>query len=230
MRAAIAEVRGTSYTVKQAALVYDFTGKGVSGTSKDYAFSRHVVNPANRKVYAYTLETGTEFQPTYADAIDVIAEVSAGLIQFCLSSLCLVEETVSSTDLVDSLDDLRAFRERVMLHTDAGQHYDRVLRKHSVELLRLVMSEEYLRHQILHILRSVIAVVQSREVKEPKVFDPDLIEEIEQIADHFIAKGSPALKKSIAELNSDLEFFRGNTVVQGLELASAEKQGRQYDR
>ncbi|MFT5702569.1 MAG: carboxypeptidase T [Desulforhopalus sp.] len=225
MRDAIAMVRGSSYTVKQAALIYSVTGQGVSGTSKDYAYSRHIVNSANRKVYAYTMETGTEFQPTYTNALDVIAEVSAGLIQFCLSSLCLVEETVSNTDLVDFLDDLRAFRDNVMMRTEAGNRYNKLLRKHSIELMRLIIGNEYLRDQVLKVLRRVTEVVRSREDQKPKVFGPGLIEEIDKLSDKFATKSSPTLKQSIAGLNYDMELFRGNTVEQGLELASAKRKG-----
>ncbi|MCI0428384.1 MAG: M14 family metallopeptidase [Nitrospiraceae bacterium] len=82
MRDAIAAVRGRVYTVKQSVLLYP-----TSGTSKDYAFSRHFVDASKHKVYAYTLEIGLEFQPPYAEALNIISEVSAGLIQFCLTCL-----------------------------------------------------------------------------------------------------------------------------------------------
>jgi carboxypeptidase T len=223
MRDAIAEVRGTNYNVKQAALVYSHTRVGVSGTSKDYALSRHLINPTNRKVYAYTMETGVEFQPTYANALKVIEEVSAGLIQFCLSALCLVEETVQNTDLVDTLEDMRNFRDRVMLRTVAGRNYNQVLKKHSIELLKLVMYDEYLRSQVLPVLSRVSSVVQSRKGGKDRVFDPDLIDEVGQLAEQFTAKASPALKETIGELRQDLELFSGNTVTQGLKLASEKR-------
>lgn len=78
MRDAIAAVRGRAYTVKPSVLLYPTTG-----TTKDYAYSRHLVNATRRKVFAYTVETGTEFQPVYAEALNVIAEVSSGLMAFC---------------------------------------------------------------------------------------------------------------------------------------------------
>lgn len=82
MRDAIAAVRGRTYTLQQAVLLYP-----TSGTSKDYAYSRHLVDTGKRKVYAYTLETAREFQPPYNEALQVIDESSAGLVQFCLSAL-----------------------------------------------------------------------------------------------------------------------------------------------
>ena len=82
MRGAIAAVRGRPYTLQQAVLLYP-----TSGTSKDYAYARHLVDTGKRKVYAYTLETAREFQPPYNEALRVIDESSAGLVQFCLSAL-----------------------------------------------------------------------------------------------------------------------------------------------
>jgi hypothetical protein len=35
-----------------------------------------------RKVFAYTVETGTEFQPPYSEALNIISEVSSGLVEF----------------------------------------------------------------------------------------------------------------------------------------------------
>ncbi len=63
VRDAIAAVNGNGYTVEQAVYLYP-----TSGTSKDYAYSRHFVDAAKRRVYAYTLETGTEFQPAFPGA------------------------------------------------------------------------------------------------------------------------------------------------------------------
>ncbi len=82
MRDAIAAVRGSMYTVKPGILLYP-----TSGTAKDYAFSRHFVDTGMQTVYAYTLETGKEFQPVYSEAANVISEASAGLVQFSLSAL-----------------------------------------------------------------------------------------------------------------------------------------------
>src|SRR5205823_5829307 len=53
MRDAIAAVRGHSYGVEQSLDLYP-----TAGTSDDYAFSRHSVDPASAKVYAFTVEWG----------------------------------------------------------------------------------------------------------------------------------------------------------------------------
>lgn len=55
-----------------------------SGASDDYAFSRHVADAGLGKVYAWTVECGTTFQPPYAVAEEVIREVSSGILAFVL--------------------------------------------------------------------------------------------------------------------------------------------------
>lgn len=217
VRAAIAAVRGRAYTVKQSALLYN---SGISGSSKDYAFSRHVVDGAKAKVHALVVETATEFQPPYAEALNVIAEVSSGLIRFCLSCQCAVEETVSGTDLMKALDDWRAFRDNEMRRSVAGRNYIRLLETHTVELLQLVVREGRLREQAIELLRRVDGVVRSRHDAKPKTFDAELITEAGQLAERVVAKGSPALKQAIAGLRADLKHFSGKTAAQGLRLAS----------
>src|SRR5262249_3951659 len=80
VRDAVATVRGRVYTVEQGVLLYP-----TSGTAHDYAYSRHFVDVTKRRVYAYTLETGQQFQPPYSEALNIITEVSAGLIEFCVA-------------------------------------------------------------------------------------------------------------------------------------------------
>ena len=80
MHDGIAAVRGKNYTVEQALKLYP-----TSGTGHDYSFARHVVDRAKSKAYGYTIEWGTEFQPTYAEMQNIISDIAAGLIEFCLA-------------------------------------------------------------------------------------------------------------------------------------------------
>jgi carboxypeptidase T len=87
---AIAAVRGRVYRVEPSINLYP-----TSGTSKDYAYSRHFVDATKRKVFAYTVETGTEFQPPYSEALNIISEVSSGLVEF---SVVVTREQVQVAD------------------------------------------------------------------------------------------------------------------------------------
>ncbi len=72
---------GALYGVEQAMTLY-----ATSGASDDYAFSRHFADPTLTKVYAWTVECGTSFQPPWAVAESVIEEVSSGLLRFALGA------------------------------------------------------------------------------------------------------------------------------------------------
>ncbi|MFD8703356.1 M14 family metallopeptidase [Kitasatospora sp. NPDC059648] len=56
-----------------------------SGTSDDYVFSRHFVDPGQGKVLGFTVEWGKEFHPLWAEMETIVLDVDAGLVQFCLT-------------------------------------------------------------------------------------------------------------------------------------------------
>jgi murein tripeptide amidase MpaA len=83
MQAGIAASRGRAYRVQQSMNLYP-----TAGTSDDYAYSRHRVDPARTKVLSFTVEWGSEdnptpFHPPYGEMVDIIAEVTSGLLAFC---------------------------------------------------------------------------------------------------------------------------------------------------
>ncbi|MGW2251182.1 M14 family metallopeptidase [Kitasatospora sp. NPDC001660] len=74
-------VRGVTYTPEQGFQLYP-----TSGTSDDYAFSRHFVNPDQGKVLGFTVEWGQGFQPDWTEMERIILDVDAGLVGFCLAT------------------------------------------------------------------------------------------------------------------------------------------------
>ena len=83
MSAAIKAVRGRAYSVIQAVGMYP-----TAGTSDDYAYSRFITDQTKNKVYPFTIEWGsrnnqTPFHPKYTEMRKIIAEVTAGLLEFC---------------------------------------------------------------------------------------------------------------------------------------------------
>ena len=80
MAAGIAASRGHRYRVEQSANLYP-----TAGTSDDYAYSRHLIDPALTKVLAFTVEWGSEdnptpFHPPYPEMKKIIAEMTSGLL------------------------------------------------------------------------------------------------------------------------------------------------------
>ena len=80
---ALQAVRGKDYLVEPAYSLYP-----TSGANDDYAYSRAFLDPSKNKIYAYTVEWGTEFQPPWAEMEQVVADVSAGILGFCLEAMC----------------------------------------------------------------------------------------------------------------------------------------------
>ncbi|MEW8985716.1 M14 family metallopeptidase [Paenibacillus sp. S-12] len=81
MHQGIKAVRGRNYQVQQAFDLYP-----TSGTSDDYAYSRHMTDPNKGKIYGFTIEWGREFQPPWTEMQQIVSEVSAGIIQFSESA------------------------------------------------------------------------------------------------------------------------------------------------
>lgn len=76
MNGALQAVRGKSYKVEESAQLY-YT----SGTTQDYAYSRHLSDPSKPKIYSYTFEFGTTFVPPYEEMQLIIADLSSALTE-----------------------------------------------------------------------------------------------------------------------------------------------------
>lgn len=74
----IRKVRHEDYQVSASFSLYP-----TSGTSKDYAYSRHLVDPSKQKIFVFTFECGREWQPRdWGEVKNVVIEVSAALARF----------------------------------------------------------------------------------------------------------------------------------------------------
>ena len=210
---AIAEVRGRSYTVEQSIGLYPTTG-----TSDDYAYSRYFAHPSTRKVRGYTLESRTEFQPAFPEAANVMNEAMAGAMELCVACLCVAEEISHGLHLSDRLDKIRLFRDEIMFAHPAGRKYVNLLNRHTLELIMLSMRDKELRKLAQEALDQVSTVVLSR-----KTFEPRLISGLQKTLERFSVKASPALRKSLKELQADLGAFQGRTALEGLEAVGGHK-------
>ena len=75
----IRKVRCEDYRVSASFSLYP-----TSGTSKDYAYSRHLTDATKKKVLAFTFECGSAFRPDFDEAATVMLEVSAALARFAV--------------------------------------------------------------------------------------------------------------------------------------------------
>ncbi|MFF5447682.1 M14 family metallopeptidase [Streptomyces sp. NPDC012888] len=79
---ALKGVRGKTYTPKPSFDLYP-----TCGTSGDYTFARHIIEPDQDRILPFTVEWGTEFQPPWPEMKKIVLDVDAGLVQFCLTAL-----------------------------------------------------------------------------------------------------------------------------------------------
>jgi hypothetical protein len=89
VRDAINAVRGGAYQSIQSIFLNVGGAEWfpTSGASDDYTFSRHLAEPGAAKVLAFTLEFGTEFHPPWAEMENIILDVNAGMLEFCLAAI-----------------------------------------------------------------------------------------------------------------------------------------------
>ena len=137
---AIAAVAGHSYTVEASAGLYP-----TSGTTDDYAYARHSATAGARKVWAFAIETGTEFQPAFPGANQVMAEAMAAAMELCVAALCVVEDTSASRTYADRLGELRTFRDEVLMSSAAGRRYIAALDGNTLEILTALARDPKLR-------------------------------------------------------------------------------------
>lgn len=224
MRDAIAAVRGRTYTVEQASDLYP-----TSGTSKDYAYSRHLVDTSKRKVYAYTLETAREFQPPYSEANEVIKEASSGLLQFMVSCMCVLEGTTAVSLTAGAAASLRGFRDREMRVRGVGRRWLDALERFKLELLELADSDEGIRRGVASVLPGLTAAVEDVQRGGTRVVDDRVLKEIAALMDRLSERGSDDLASTMKELRADLDHFHGKSIldaVSELERAEESKGGR----
>ena len=87
--AAIGGVHGQPYTVAQSFFLPGWTTYPTSGASEDWATSRHFADPAKQKCRGYCIEFNKThtFFPTWAEMQDIILDMDAGLVRFCLNAV-----------------------------------------------------------------------------------------------------------------------------------------------
>jgi murein tripeptide amidase MpaA len=89
IRDGIEPVRGRKYAITQAVGLYPTSGAG-----DDYAYSRHLSDSTRNKIYALTIEWGSKevsdqisFHPEWEEMQKIVCDISAGLVEFCLSAI-----------------------------------------------------------------------------------------------------------------------------------------------
>ena len=225
IRDAIEAVRGRRYTLQEGSDLY-----GTSGTSSDYAYSRYFRRFRGKtKVWAWGFETNTAangqwwgFQPPIADAVQVMDEVSSGLIQLALSTVCLVREVGIDVMGPLDLDRLVLFRDTRMRKTPQGDRWISLLETHSQEVVSMVLRDPKLRELAEQAIATAAQVVLSTDSEEPITLDERAAQPMRRLIRAVVGKGSPRLVSDAKRLEADLDRSIGKTAVRALGRARRE--------
>lgn len=217
---AIQAVRGTTYAVMQSIGLYPTTA-----TSDDYAYSRSFVASSKPKVRGVTIETGKVFQPPYSEAQQIIKEVSAGLFQFCLAAICVVNEVARAHKLTAvDLEGLRAFRDE--LATDeSGRGFVRLLQQHSAELALILAADAHLAERSARLMAELHHAVTNRYEDEAPVVKVETVEEVHALVAALEPKASPELREALGKVDRRVNHFADQALLAGLRAARAEEAG-----
>lgn len=199
IRDGIAAVRGRVYTAQQSIALYPTTG-----TTHDYAYARYFVDTGRRRILGFTVETAREFQPADAEKNNVITEVSAGLMECLLETLCPADVVQALVNALFPLRAMRRFRDRYMLKTAAGARYDKMFRAHSFELSALALNNKPVREAGASLLKVAGRFFSAKhEVLPRKIAKEDLGEADKALAvvrTHASAKLKAAVGTAVADL------------------------------
>jgi murein tripeptide amidase MpaA len=219
---AIAAVGGRRYAVGQSLELPPPLGYPSSGSSKDYAYSRHFLGPA-RKVWAYTVETNRSdrgiqygYSPPYEDALAVMEEVQAGLIQFMLDCLCVIREVGRQVLERQVLDELAQFRDSEMLTRRRGKRWTDLLDRHSTELLGLLLTDAHAWQAAEQVLVEAADIVHARDNVDPPVLARSLVARIEHLATRLERNASPEFRKFLKTIRKDANSVVGKTARQAI--------------
>ncbi len=114
----------------------------VVGSSVDYAYARHIVNPDARKVMPLAIETGDAefgngFHPVPNAAKKITEEIHCGLLAFLQTCVCGVEQISLRAGLgSQEMRSMRRMRDERLMSSPAGRDWIELLERHQLDVLR----------------------------------------------------------------------------------------------
>jgi len=208
---AIRVVRGRNYVLKTIYEVYNGT---TTGTSTDYVYSRHIVNSALQKTFAFAFETGPatdnillSFQPTDPEPIKL--DTKAGLVSLIFQSVCAIE-FIGSTLQDGTVQPIRDARDELLVLSEKGRGWIELVNSVQVELLGIVLSDKALTKRAMTLLRRVQNLVTKRD--KATVTAGDVEDGIAFLESLRSRATSPEVRKAISIINRQLKKAAGQTV------------------
>jgi murein tripeptide amidase MpaA len=208
VRDGIAAVRGRVYTAQQSIFLYP-----TSATTHDYAYARYFIDTGRRRILGFTVETAREFQPADAEKDNVISEVSAGMVEFLLETLCPAEVVQALLDAIFPLQAMRMFRDRQMLTTPAGQRYHAMFRAHALRLVDLAQTSKAAREAGGTILRIAAKFLTEKGSVSSKRITREDVEQVERALRSLRKEADRPLRADIDTALADLRKVEGKPLM-----------------
>ncbi len=203
----IQAVRGRQYTAESSLQLYPTTG-----TQSDYAYARHLANPALERTYGFTFETGPwagtvqdSFHPTDPSAIQ--NDAKAAILSLLQQSVCAIE--LIGLDLFAErapLDALRTVRDRLLATTAAGREWVTLFERVQFPLLSVILRVPKLRASASELLQKLTDWV----MKEDARLDEADLHRAQQLIRQLAAGAKDrALRTDLAAVSSHLSKVAG---------------------
>lgn len=160
----VAAVRGRHYTPQTSMQLYATTG-----TQSDYAYSRHIANPALRKTYGFTFETGPwvgngpdSFHP--ADPSLIVRDAKAAMLALLQQSVCAIELIGIRLGFGESsIAALRDVRDKLLATTAAGREWIALFERAQFALLAAASRDAKLLAEAGELIRATGKAIQDKE-------------------------------------------------------------------
>ena len=209
---AIRAVRNRVYTPVSIQELYHST---TTGTSTDYVYSRHIANPALRKTYAFSFETGPfvgnmpdSFHP--ADPEPVKRDTKAGMLALIQQSVCAIE-FIGAMFLrrTSEVGAFRGVRDELLAATEAGRGWLSLFERVQSPLLGAILADPALTRQATGLLERARELIED----EAAVVGARDVEQGLAMLDALAGSDSPAgLRRDLATVRKQLAKAGGASV------------------
>jgi len=196
--------------------IYQVYNGTTTGTSTDYAYSQHILNPALRKTFAFAFETGPDlgigrelesFQP--ADPEPIKNDTKAGLVALIQQSVCAIE-FIGETLQARTVESIRAARDELLEPSEKGRGWIDFVSSVQHELLGIVLSNKVLTKRAMSLLGRVQKLSAARGKATVSATDvEDGIEFLESLKSRATR---PEVREAISIVNRQLKKATGQTV------------------
>lgn len=212
---AIAAVRGRVYTSQPGVALYPTTG-----THGDYAYSRHIADPALRKTYGYTFETGPatgdvreSFHP--ADPTLIKRDAKSGMLALAQQCICAIE--LIGTRLLGrgtEVSSLRRVRDELLATTEPGRDWIALFERVQLPLLETVLGDERLSREAAELVELAGRMAE----QEGSTLEREHVERgtsfLRRLAE---AAEDPSLRADVDAAMAELEGMAGFTATEAIE-------------